>query len=345
MYKAYRKIQLLSLLLTVAFVVSGCSLLDSGKYKKALEHFEQSNYAEAQVIFAEISSYEDSDKYLKYIDAEQKAENNDHSGAAAAFAALADFRDSQTLSTYHSARQAESEERYEDADALYQQVSAYGDSTKRLSALPDLIKVRDEKRRVVDYEEAQKLLNAGSFEEAIAIFTELNGYEESSKFLMYARAMQLAEDGGYELAVNSFTSLDDFRDSKLQVTYYQARWAEAEQRYEDAEALYKTIATFRDSANRLMTQPDLILDRDFANLKAVMLGEMDDYDFTYEKAVLLASSKYSDSETRMFEQFWKCLKKLTTGIPMPCLRSSLISPTVMQMCVCRTCAMRGRRIK
>ena len=311
MYKSSRKIQLVSLLLVIALVLSGCSLLDSGKYKKAVEHFEQSNYAEARVIFAEISAYEDSDKYLKYIDAAQKAQNNNYSGAATVFAELAAFRDSQTLSVYYSARQAEAEERYEDADALYQQVSAYGDSAKRLATLPDLIKVRDEKRRAANYGEAQKLLNAGSYEEAIAIFTELNGYEESSKFLMYARAMQLAEKGGYELAVNSFISLDDFRDSKLQVTYYQARWAEAEQRYEDAEELYKTIATFRDCAERLMAQPDLILDRDFSIIQQIMRGEReDDESLNYEDVAQLCRARYSDSETRMHEQFYALAEEM-----------------------------------
>ena len=54
MLRQYKKIQLLSLLLAVVLSVSGCALLDSAKYKKAVEHFEQSHYAEAKTIFAEI---------------------------------------------------------------------------------------------------------------------------------------------------------------------------------------------------------------------------------------------------------------------------------------------------
>lgn len=315
MHRQYKKIRLLSLLLAVALVVSGCALVDSAKYKKAVEYFEQSNYAEAKTIFAEINEYEDSGKYLQYIDAAEKAANNDYSCASAAFSALADFRNSSELAVYYAARQAETEERYEDAGELYQQAPAYGDAARRLSALPDLIKARDARRRAADYEEVQKLLNEGSYEEALVLLNGLDTYEDFNKLLMYAHAMQMAENGGYELAVHSFVSLEEYRDSKLQSIYYRARWAEAEQRHEDAAELYKTIATFRDSTSRLMAQQDLILDRDFAAFKALIMGEEypDAYKISYEKyhdfetekeRLLLLSSKYTYSETHMLEQFY-----------------------------------------
>ena len=35
------------------------------------------------------------------------------------------------------------------------------------------------------YEDAQKLVREGAYDEAITAFTEIDGYEDSSKYLMY----------------------------------------------------------------------------------------------------------------------------------------------------------------
>jgi len=147
MHRVFRNIGLLCLVLCIALAVSGCEMLDSRKYKKAQELFEQGSYAGAQELFAKIETYEESEKYLNYMAAAQLAEQGDFAGAAAGFAALGDFCSSNTLAVYYSARAAEGEQRYEDAQALYEQVSDYGDSRKRMAALPEMIKARDGQRR------------------------------------------------------------------------------------------------------------------------------------------------------------------------------------------------------
>ena len=183
------------------------------------------------------------------------------------------------------------------------------------------------------YEDAQKLVREGAYDEAITAFTEIDGYEDSSKYLMYTKAIQMAENGQRDLAVSTLTTLGDFADSKMLAIYYQAQEDEAKQEYESADALYRTIATFKDSAERITAIPDLILDRDFANSKIqverygdcsamiALLGEtysadenkmkqqiydyaqerleLKGYDTAYELFQALSWCKYNDSAVRM----------------------------------------------
>ena len=183
------------------------------------------------------------------------------------------------------------------------------------------------------YEDAQKLVREGAYDEAITAFTEIDGYEDSSKYLMYIKAIQMAENGQRDLAVSTLTTLGDFADSKMLAIYYQAQEDEAKQEYESADALYRTIATFKDSAERIAAIPDLILDRDFANSKIqverygdcsamiALLGEtysadenkmkqqiydyaqerleLKEYDTAYELFQALSWCKYNDSAVRM----------------------------------------------
>lgn len=183
------------------------------------------------------------------------------------------------------------------------------------------------------YEDAQKLVREGAYDEAITAFTEIDGYEDSGKYLMYIKAIQMAENGQRDLAVSTLTTLGDFADSKMLAIYYQAQEDEAKQEYESADTLYRTIATFKDSAERIAAIPDLILDRDFANSKiqverygdcSAMIALLEEtysadenkmkqqiydyaqerlgckgYDTAYELFQALSWCKYNDSEVRM----------------------------------------------
>ena len=149
------------------------------------------------------------------------------------------------------------------------------------------------------YEDAQKLVREGAYDEAITAFTEIDGYEDSSKYLMYIKAIQMAENGQRDLAVSTLTTLGDFADSKMLAIYYQAQEDEAKQEYENADALYRTIATFKDSAERIAAIPDLILDRDFANSKI----EVEWYGDCSEMIALLEET-YSADENKMKQQIY-----------------------------------------
>ena len=149
------------------------------------------------------------------------------------------------------------------------------------------------------YEDAQKLVREGAYDEAITAFTEIDGYEDSSKYLMYIKAIQMAESGQRDLAVSTLTPLGDFADSKMLAIYYQAQEDEAKQEYENADALYRTIATFKDSAERIAAIPNLILDRDFANSKI----EVEWYGDCSEMIALLEET-YSADENKMKQQIY-----------------------------------------
>ena len=149
------------------------------------------------------------------------------------------------------------------------------------------------------YEDAQKLVREGAYDEAITAFTEIDGYEDSSKYLMYIKAIQMAENGQRDLAVSTLTTLGDFADSKMLAIYYQAQEDEAKQEYESADALYRTIATFKDSAERIAAIPDLILDRDFANSKIQV-----EWDGDCSEMIALLGETYSADENKMKQQIY-----------------------------------------
>ena len=149
------------------------------------------------------------------------------------------------------------------------------------------------------YEDAQKLVREGAYDEAITAFTEIDGYEDSSKYLMYIKAIQMAENGQRDLAVSTLTTLGDFADSKMLAIYYQAQEDEAKQEYENADALYRTIATFKDSAERIAAIPDLILDRDFANSKIQV-----EWDGDCSEMIALLEETYSADENKMKQQIY-----------------------------------------
>lgn len=149
------------------------------------------------------------------------------------------------------------------------------------------------------YEDAQKLVREGAYDEAITAFTEIDGYEDSSKYLMYIKAIQMAENGQRDLAVSTLTTLGDFADSKMLAIYHQAQEDEAKQEYESADALYRTIATFKDSAERIAAIPDLILDRDFANSKI----QVERYGDCSAMIALLGET-YSADENKMKQQIY-----------------------------------------
>ena len=149
------------------------------------------------------------------------------------------------------------------------------------------------------YEDAQKLVREGAYDEAITAFTEIDGYEDSSKYLMYIKAIQMAENGQRDIAVSTLTTLGDFADSKMLAIYYQAQEDEAKQEYESADALYRTIATFKDSAERIAAIPDLILDRDFANSKIQV-----EWDGDCSEMIALLEETYSADENKMKQQIY-----------------------------------------
>ena len=159
------------------------------------------------------------------------------------------------------------------------------------------------------YKAAVELFENSQYDEAIAAFSEIKEYEDSSTYIMYIKTLQLAESGEYALAASTFEAMNDFKDSKYFSVYYSGRQAEKEQRYEDADALYRTIAVFSDCTARLKALPDLILERDFD----IAANGLKDECWDEEDAAAFASlvlCVYSDSPNRMLQNIYDLADKI-----------------------------------
>lgn len=106
-----------------------------------------------------------------------------------------------------------------------------------------------------DYKQAMELYANDDYAEALAIFTELGDYKDSSSMVSkckYAMAQQLMLDGDYEGALVIFEELGDYKDSaeSLKECYYQrALRLVAEQQYDAAEEIFAMLGNYKDSAN------------------------------------------------------------------------------------------------
>lgn len=71
-----------------------------------------------------------------------------------------------------------------------------------------------------NYSAAEKLFQAGYYDQAIAAFDSLNGYKDSNDRILeirYVKACKLFSDGNYDRAIVAFESLGDYRDSPAQI--------------------------------------------------------------------------------------------------------------------------------
>lgn len=102
-----------------------------------------------------------------------------------------------------------------------------------------------------NYQSAQQMLNAGEYEEALRLFSELGSYQESVKYVVYLEGILAAYDGALSEAEVNFSVLTDkgFLDSSDMLQYVKARKAEAEGQYADALKLYQEIDVL-DSVSR-----------------------------------------------------------------------------------------------
>lgn len=150
----------------------------------------------------------------------------------------------------------------------------------------------------IKYIAAQKLLYERKYDEAIAAFDALFGYEDSSKFIIYCKCLKLGDAGQYELAAKNLAQLGDFKDAKLEIIYYEARALEDAMMYEQAGVKFLDIILFRDSFERHAALPDKILERDYqAAHRALMSGG--NMTLGMSEMQRLIDATYSTSQTKM----------------------------------------------
>ena len=120
----------------------------------------------------------------------------------------------------------------------------------------------------LDYQKAVKLMEQGSYEEAIVAFAAMDGFWKSNEQIQaceigildreYDAAAALMEQGEYEEAISAFAALNGHRDSKEQIQacntairdekYDAAAALMAQGKYEEAITAFTALGSRRDSA-------------------------------------------------------------------------------------------------
>ncbi len=114
------------------------------------------------------------------------------------------------------------------------------------------------------YKQAEELLAAGKYDEAIVGFTALNDYKDSRERIKecnYRKAELLMEQGEYDVAILAFRALGDYRDSPDRIddvnnaikqdAYDAAEKLLEEGQLDKAEAAFIELGSFSDSQARL----------------------------------------------------------------------------------------------
>lgn len=114
---------------------------------------------------------------------------------------------------------------------------------------------------LIQYNKAQTALSAGQYDEAYAIFEELDAYKDSAQMLSetrYQKALSLQKDEKWEEAITIFKELGSYSDSsdqKIETQYRYALFCEKNNDSDKAIRLFSEISDYKDSeshCNNLM---------------------------------------------------------------------------------------------
>lgn len=114
---------------------------------------------------------------------------------------------------------------------------------------------------MINYHQAVVLRENGKYDEAIAVFTELNDYSDAKVQITeteYQQAMALRENGHYDDAIAAFAKLGNYSDAVTQIKetkYQQANNLNAAARYDEAYAIYMTLTGYKD-VDKLLAEDD-----------------------------------------------------------------------------------------
>lgn len=108
----------------------------------------------------------------------------------------------------------------------------------------------------LSYQEALKLCEQGRYQEAISVFSTLDGYKDSAERIRdaaYQAAEQLYREGKLSEAADAFRALGDYKDSAERAA--DIPWLAAEQlfeagKYQEAAAAYEALDGYKDSAEK-----------------------------------------------------------------------------------------------
>ena len=199
-------------------------------------------------------------------------------------------------------RQAWGSEWAQYAYDVFKSLGDYKDSAERAAAYEN------------QYAEAVSKREAGEFDAAIALFTELGSYSDSSAQVQetenakaYAAAVLLMASEKYEEAITAFNALNGYSDSTAKIDecntailereYQKALKLMTDEKYEDAIQAFEALNGYSDSATKISECNTAILEREYQKALKLMNEEK------YEDAIKAfeALNGYSDSTTKISE--------------------------------------------
>lgn len=105
------------------------------------------------------------------------------------------------------------------------------------------------------YKEACELLDNGAYDQARAIFIDLDDYKESRELAqecLYQKAASLVEQGEYDLAIPLYQQLGNYYDSAellLSTKYKKAKKLQEDELYKDAYLAFTELDDYKDSSD------------------------------------------------------------------------------------------------
>ena len=166
--------------------------------------------------------------------------------------------------------------------------------------IPPIVRARqEEKARLNAYNSAIALIDAESYDEAIAILQDLAGYRDSAQQIQiaeqgkqemlnadaYAKAVALLEEKDYEGAISAFRALGEYRDSAnlLTESRYQFALESMHQKY------YKTAAVIFEELDDYADSKAMACECEY--LYAMELIEQEDYSGAYSALQIVPEYK------------------------------------------------------
>jgi len=110
--------------------------------------------------------------------------------------------------------------------------------------------------KLIKYNDAKSAFDAEQYDEAIELFTVLEGYKDSSEQIIqsyYYKGKQLMDAKKYDEAKDCFTTASDFSDSKelmIECDYLQAVDYFNNKDYSNAHQIFDTIKGYKDSDSK-----------------------------------------------------------------------------------------------
>ena len=189
--------------------------------------------------------------------------------------------------------------------------------------IPSLIHYKDTDQQIAEcekgirYQEAERMFEAGRYEEAAKAFERLGDFLDSSERVaqaeastqagLYAAAMAQVEAGEYESALATFESLGDYEDAAEQITavqtlidqkaYDAAALLLADGKFEEAKEAFAALGDFSDAAGKVAEAQNAV-DQKAYDAAALLLA---DGKFEETKEAFAALGEFSDAASKVAE--------------------------------------------